>query len=153
MSKPSTKAYILPERAQALAHYPHARRVGDFVFVSGVSSRRPDNSFAGVSIDENGEAVFDLAEQTRAVIENIRVILQAANLDLEHVVDVTTFLVSMSEFSEYNEIYNEYFDAQTGPTRTTVAVYQLPHPHIVIEMKVIARVPSSVMSEERQGSS
>ncbi|MBA2661707.1 MAG: RidA family protein [Bradymonadaceae bacterium] len=136
-----TQAYILNDRAQALAHYPHARRVGELIFVSGVSSRRADNSFAGVTIDEAGVVSRDIAVQTQAVLENIRIILQEAGADLEHVVDVSTFLLSMDDFSGYNAIYNRYFDAASGPTRTTVAVYQLPHPHISIEMKVVARTP------------
>ena len=135
-----TRAFILEDRASALAHYPHARQVGELLFVSGVSSRRADNSFVGAHVDA-GQIHRDIAAQTEAVLENIRVILQAAGADLEHVVDVTTFLLTMEDFPAYNEVYNRYFNAPSGPTRTTVAVYQLPHPLIAIEMKVIARVP------------
>ncbi|MCE7935783.1 MAG: RidA family protein, partial [Chlorobi bacterium CHB2] len=71
-------AYTLGDRAQALANYPHARRVGDFIYVSGVSSRRLDNTHAGVTIKEDGSVQLDIREQTRAVIENIKAILEAA---------------------------------------------------------------------------
>ncbi|MFU8804015.1 MAG: RidA family protein [Bradymonadaceae bacterium] len=135
-----TTAFILDDRARALAHYPHARQVGELLFVSGVSSRRADNSFVGAVVEE-GRIKMDIRAQTEAVLENVRVILEAAGAGLEHVVDVTTFLVSMEDFSGYNEVYNRYFNAQSGPTRTTVAVHQLPHPQIAIEMKIIARVP------------
>ncbi|MFZ1580743.1 MAG: RidA family protein, partial [Saprospiraceae bacterium] len=74
------------------------------------------------------------------VIENIRSILQSVGADLENIVDLTTFLVNMNDFGGYNEVYGQYFD-YTGPTRTTVAVHQLPHPHLLIEIKVTALLP------------
>lgn len=85
------EAFILPDRAPALAHYPHARGAGDFVFVSGISCRRPDNSYEGVYRSADGTVSLDIREQTRAVLENIATILAAAGLGLEHVVDLTTF--------------------------------------------------------------
>ena len=126
-----------------MAQYPHAKRVGDLIFVSGVSSRRPDNSHEGVTTDEDVKVHLDVAVQTRAVIQNIQVILQAAGADLEDVVDMTTFLVNMDDFKGYNEVYNQFFEAQNGPSRTTVAVKQLPHPNLLIEMKAIAYRPKS----------
>ena len=139
----STESIILDNRAGALAQYPHAKRVGDLIFVSGVSSRRPDNSHEGVTQNEDGTVTLDIAAQTRAVIQNIQVILRAAGADLEHVVDMTTFLVNMEDFKGYNQVYNEFFDAQSGPSRTTVAVKQLPHPNLLIEMKAIAHLPKA----------
>ena len=141
-----TKAYILPDRAAALANYPHARKVGDLIFVSGVSSRRPDNSHAGVTVtkDAQGNVLSiekDIAVQSRAVIENIAAILEVAGVGLKDVVDVTVFLVDMADYAGFNEVYNGYFDAKTGPTRTTVAVAALPHPNLLVELKVVARVP------------
>jgi len=132
------EAIILHDRAKPLAGYPHARRVGDLLFLCGTSSRRADDSRAGVHFEPDGSVRLDIEEQTRAVIENMRVILQAAGADLSSLVDITTFLVQMSDFPGYNSVYNEYFDAQTGPTRTTVGVRELPHPHLLIEMKAIA---------------
>eukprot|EP00026_Physarum_polycephalum_P021068 Phypoly_transcript_24080.p1 GENE.Phypoly_transcript_24080~~Phypoly_transcript_24080.p1 ORF type:complete len:143 (+),score=21.83 Phypoly_transcript_24080:66-494(+) len=135
------EAFILGDRAKALAHYPHMRKAGNFLYVSGISSRRPDNSYAGVHIDNDGKVTLDIKEQTKAVIENISIILKAARAGLEHIVDVTIFLVDMKDYNQFNEVYNTYFEAETGPTRTTVAVHQLPHPHLLIEIKAVALAP------------
>jgi 2-aminomuconate deaminase len=120
--------------------FPHLKRAGDLLFVSGTSARRPDNTIAGAVADELGTTELDVRAQTRAVIENIGAILRTEGADLADVVDVTAFLVSMNDFKGYNEIYGEYFD-ETGPARTTVAVHQLPHPHLLIEMKAVAYAP------------
>lgn len=129
---------ILNDRAPALANYPHARRAGDLIFVSGVSSRRQDGSHEGVEIGADGTATLDIREQTRAVIENIRAILNGAGADLSDIVDMTVLLVDMKDYAGMNEVYNRYFDAATGPSRTTCAVHQLPHPNLLIEIKAIA---------------
>ena len=134
-------AIILSDHAQALGGYPHARRAGPFVTVCGTSSRRADNSHAGVVIHPDGRVERDIREQTRAVIHNIERILHAAGLTLDHVIDVTTYLVSMDDFAGYNAVYNEFFAGPTGPTRTTVAVAELPHPNLLIELKVLAYDP------------
>ena len=119
--------------------YPHVKVVGDFIFVSGTSSRRPDNSIAGVDIiDEMGTKFLNIEIQTREVLKNIDKNLQTVGASLKDVVDVTTFLVNMNDFSGYNKAYAEFFDKETGPTRTTVAVHQLPHPDLVVEIKVTA---------------
>ncbi|MBX6355279.1 MAG: RidA family protein [Micromonosporaceae bacterium] len=120
--------------------FPHLKRAGDLLFVSGTSARRPDNSIAGAAVDELGTTDLDIRAQTRAVIENIAAILRTEGAGLRDVVDITAFLVSMNDFKGYNEVYGEYFD-ETGPARTTVAVHQLPHPHLLIEMKAIAYAP------------
>ena len=111
------------------------------VFVSGVSSRRKDGSFRGAEQDEMGNVNLDIKEQTRAVIENISDILKSEGSSLEDVVDLTTFLINMNDFKGYNETYAEYF-TEGGPARTTVAAHQLPHPLILIEIKVTAFVTS-----------
>jgi 2-aminomuconate deaminase len=131
---------IVPGKAKPRGRFPHVRRAGDFLFVSGTSSRQADNTFAGASADEMGTATLDIAVQTRAVIENIRDILASEGAQLSDLVDVTSFLVNMNDFGEYNRVYGEYFD-YSGPARTTVAVHQLPHPHLLIEMKGTAFVP------------
>ena len=119
--------------------YPHTKRVGDFIFVSGTSSRCPDNTIAGVEIiDEMGTKRLDIKAQTRAVLDNIASNLEKAGASMDDVVDVTSFLVNMNDFAGYNEAYAEYFNAETGPARTTVAVHQLPHPDLVVEIKVMA---------------
>jgi len=119
--------------------YPHTKRVGDFIFVSGTSSRRADNSIAGAEqVDSMGTKQLDIATQTREVLRNIDKNLAKEGATLADVVDVTSFLVNMNDFSGYNKAYAEFFDPATGPTRTTVAVHQLPHPDLVIEIKVVA---------------
>ena len=81
---------------------------------------------------------LDIRAQTRAVLESIAALLAEVDLSLGDLVDVTTFLVSMDDFDGYNEVYAEYFSPETGPARTTVAVHQLPHPHLAIEIKAVA---------------
>ena len=121
--------------------YPHFKRAGDFIFVSGTSSRRADNTIAGASqVDAMGTWVLDIREQTRAVLENIDKTLKSAGSGLDDVVEISTFLVNMNDFAGYNEVYAEFFD-EDAPTRTTVAVHQLPHPHLLIEIKAVAYKP------------
>ncbi len=131
---------VIEDKARPRGKYPHVKRVGDFLFVSGVSSRKKDNTFAGVEVDEMGTTNLDISAQTAAVLENIDAILQTENASLKDVVDVTSFLVNMNDFKGYNETYGKFFDYD-GPTRTTVAVHQLPHPHLLIEIKAIAYKP------------
>ena len=136
-------AKVLAGQARPRGRYPHFKRAGDYVFVSGTSSRRPDNTFAGAEADSMGTATLDIRAQTRAVIENIAAILAGAGARLSDLVQVTAYLVNMNDFGGYNEVYGEYFD-EHGPARTTVAVHQLPHPHILIEIQAVAHVPRSV---------
>ena len=131
---------VIPGKARPRGAYPHFKRAGNFVFVSGTSARRPDNSIAGAEADAMGTAILDIREQTRAVIENLRGILQHAGGDLDNLVEVTTYLTTMNDYGGYNEVYGSYFTA-SGPARTTVAVHQLPHPHLLIEMKGTAFIP------------
>ncbi len=125
------------DKAKPLGAYPHVKSVGDFISVSGTSSRRPDNSVEGAEVVD-GVTRYDIRKQTRAVIENIQDYLALENATLQDIIDVTTFLVSMEDFGGYNEVYGEFFDNKTGPTRTTVAVHQLPHPDLRIEIKAMA---------------
>jgi len=131
---------VIAGKATPRGKYPHFKRAGDYVFVSGISSRRPDNSFAGADVDTMGNTRFDVREQTRAVLSNIADILGRAGGSMKDVVDVTSFLVDMADFPAYNEAYGEFFDYD-GPARTTVAVHQLPHPLIRVEIKCTAFVP------------
>jgi 2-aminomuconate deaminase len=135
-------AKVVAGKAQPRGKFPHVKVAKGFAYVSGTSSRRPDNTIAGASVDEFGTATLDIREQTRAVIENIRDILKAVGAGLEDVVSLTSYLVSMNDFGGYNEVYAEYFD-ETGPARTTVAVHQLPHPHLLIEIQAVAAIPDT----------
>jgi 2-aminomuconate deaminase len=129
---------IIDGKAKPLGAYPYFKRAGDFIFVSGTSSRREDNTHIGVDIDENGNVSLDIKKQTRAVINNIKITLKAAGADLSDLVEISTYLINMDDFSDYNDVYAEFFDAKTGPARTTIAVHQLPHPHLLIEIKAVA---------------
>ena len=135
-----TKSKVVKGKAKPRGRFPHIRRAGDFLFVSGTSARRADNTIEGADTDNKGAVHLDIRRQTRAVILNIRDILQSMQAELENVVEVSAFLINMNDFDGYNEVYGEFFD-ETGPTRTTVAVHQLPHPHLLIEMKVVAYKP------------
>ena len=135
-----TETKIVEGKAPPLGKYPHIKRAGDFLFVSGTSARRADDTIAGAEVDSQGTAHLDIRAQTRAVIENIHDILQSAGAQLRDVVEISTFLVNMNDFSGYNEVYGEFFESD-GPARTTVAVRQLPHPQLLIEIKAIAFKP------------
>jgi 2-aminomuconate deaminase len=121
--------------------YPHARKVGDLLYLSGVGPRQPEtNSIPGGAIrDEQGRGTeYDIKAQTRACIENVRTVLEAAGSTLESVQDVTVFLINMDrDFAGFNEVYGEYF-SDIEATRTTIAVSALPTP-IAVEMKVVAK--------------
>ena len=127
-------------KAQPLGLYPHIKRVGDYIFVSGTSSRRPDNTHEGATLEANGKWQLDIKLQTKAVIENIASLISTMDASLEDVVDITTFLVDMKDFKGYNQVYGKYFNTN-GPTRTTVAVHQLPHPNLLIEIKALVYKP------------
>jgi 2-aminomuconate deaminase len=131
---------VVPGKAVPRGRFPHVKVVGGFAFVSGTSSRRADNTIAGAAVDEFGTVALDICEQTRAVLENIRDILGAVGAGLEDLVSVTAYLVSMNDFGGYNEVYGEFFD-ESGPARTTVAVHQLPHPQLLIEIQAVAAIP------------
>ncbi len=131
---------VIKGKAVPRGKFPHVKRAGDFIYISGTSSRLADNSFAGVEVDELGVTKLDIATQTRAVIENIRDILHSVDAQLTDLVEISTFLVNMNDFGGYNQVYGDFFDYD-GPTRTTVAVHQLPHPHLLIECKAVAYKP------------
>jgi 2-aminomuconate deaminase len=133
------RSVVVTGAAQPRGAYPHLKVCGDLVFVSGTSARRPDGTIAGVDTRADGTVALDIQAQTRAVLDNIAAVLGSVGLTLADLVDVTSFLVTMDDFDGYNEVYGEYFAADAGPARTTVAVHQLPHPHLAIEIKALAR--------------
>jgi reactive intermediate/imine deaminase len=136
-------AIIVEDAPDAVGAYPHARRMGNLLFISGVGPRSPvDNTIPGGPIeDQDGEPLdYDIEAQTEACIENIRVILEGCGAKLSNVVDVTTFLVDMKrDFEGYNKVYAKHFE-EIQATRTTLAIQALPTP-IAVEMKVIAKAP------------
>lgn len=131
---------VVAGKATPRGKFPHFKRAGDFIFVSGTSARLPDNTIAGAHVDAMGTTSLDIRVQTRAVLENIADILASAGSSLTDVVEICAYLVNMNDFGGYNEAYGEFFDSG-GPTRTTVAVHQLPHPHLLIEIKAVAYRP------------
>jgi len=131
---------VVEGKAQPRGKYPHVKRAGDFLLVSGTSARRADNTIAGADVDELGTTRLDIRIQTRAVIENVRDILRSVDAQLEDVVEITAYLVNMNDFAGYNEVYGEYF-SYDGPARTTIAVHQLPHPQLLIEIRAMAYKP------------
>ncbi len=144
MSKPPINTEKAP---RPVGSYPHARRVGNLLFLSGVGPRIPksdanDSGVPGLELDHNGNfKAFDFEAQVHSVFANVKAVLEASGSSWEQLVDVTVFLVDMKrDFAAYNRIYAEYFsDVANQPCRTTVAINALPTP-IAIELKCIAVV-------------
>ncbi len=120
--------------------YPHARKVGNLLFLSGIGPRTVDNQIPGLELDKNGNFLsFDFEAQCRNVFDNVRIVLEESGSSWDQLVDVTVFLVNMKrDFATYNRIYAEYFK-DNQPCRTTVEINSLPTP-IAIELKCIATV-------------
>ncbi len=140
---PEGKGAVNSEAApKPVGMYPHARQVGDLLYLSGVGPRQPGtNAIPGGPIrdDEGNPIEYDIKAQTRAVVENIARILEEAGSSMDKIVDVTSFLVDMDrDFAGYNEVWAETL-GHYGPTRTTLAIRALPTP-IAVEMKVIAKI-------------
>ena len=137
----SFKSSRAPEPVGA---FPHAKRVGEFLFLSGIGPRvRGRKKIPGVTLDSAGNLVrYDIETQCRAVFENVRLVLEDAGATWQDIIDVTVFLTNMKkDFPIYNKLYAEFFagPGKPNPTRTTIEVGALPTP-IAIELKVIAAV-------------
>ena len=136
---------ILDDRSnltKPLASYPHSRRIGSTVYLAGQGCRNPEtNECVGIVRDDNGKVTDHcITTQTKGVIANLERALKSEGLDLTNLVDVTVFLRNMNEFNKMNEVWNATFTWKSPPTRTTVAVVDLPHDNFV-EMKAIAFSP------------
>jgi len=130
-----------PRAPEPVGLYPHARRVGNMLYLSGVGPRkRGSKEIPGVKLDGSGKIVsYDIEEQCRSVFQNVRYILEDAGSSWENIIDVTVYLTNMAnDFASYNRLYAEYFK-DNKPCRTTVEVNALPTP-IAIELKVIATI-------------
>jgi 2-aminomuconate deaminase len=131
---------------QAVGHYPHARRAGNLLFLSGIGPRdAADNSIPGNVVDEfGGLRSYDIVAQCHSVFANVRAVLQASGARWEDLVDVTVYLTDMArDFRAYNRVWAEYFpDAATAPCRTTLGITALPTP-IAIELKCLAVIPET----------
>ncbi|MGN6112137.1 MAG: RidA family protein [Luteimonas sp.] len=130
---------------KAVGSYPHARRAGDLLFLSGIGPREPDtNEIPGNALFADGRVrAYDIRAQARAVFANVRAVLEASGARWEDLVDVTVFLTDMArDFRAYNEVWAEHFpDPARAPCRTTLGITALPTP-IAIELKCIAAAPA-----------
>ena len=142
MADPNQGDSITSSRApEPVGAYPHARRVGNLLFLSGIGPRkRGSKEIPGVTLDASGKVItYDIEAQCRSVFENVKVILEDAGSSWEQIVDVSVFLTNIKkDFAAFNRIYAEYF-TRNRPTRTTVEVVALPTP-IAVELKVIATI-------------
>lgn len=132
---------VSSQAPEPVGAYPHARRVGNLLFLSGVGPRkRGSKEIPGVTLDENGHIVsYDIETQCKSVFQNVRYIVEEAGSKWENIVDVTVFLTNMKDdFAIYNRLYAEYFK-DNKPCRTTLEINCLPTP-IAIELKVIATI-------------
>lgn len=148
----STKAINAEQAPKPVGLYPHARRVGNLLFLSGVGPRKAGSKdIPGVELDELGNIKsYDIEAQCHSVFTNIRLILEASNASWMDLIDVTVFLTNMDDdFATYNRIYAQYF-ADNQPCRTTVEINKLPTP-IAIELKCIAAINSNVDSSNNTG--
>ena len=126
---------------EPVGKYPHARKVGNLLFLSGIGPReRGTKVIPGVTLDEEGNIVdYDIETQARSVFDNVRTVVEGAGSSWDRIVDVTVFLTNMKDdFKTYNRIWAEYF-AENPPCRTTVEIKSLPTP-IAIELKVLATI-------------
>jgi 2-aminomuconate deaminase len=139
-----SKSFQSSRAPEPVGAFPHAKRVGNLLFLSGIGPRkRRSKEIPGVTVDSAGHVVgYDIEAQCRAVFENVRLVLEDAGANWNAIVDVTVFLTNMKkDFPAYNKLYAQYFsgDGKPNPTRTTIEVGALPTP-IAIELKVIAAV-------------
>ena len=136
-----SKEFNSDKAPEPVGHYPHARKVGNLLFLSGVGPRKKGSKdIPGVTLDGQGNITsYDIEEQCRSVFDNVRAVLESSGSSWDELVDVTVFLTNMKDdFKKYNEIYKEYFN-ENRPCRTTVEINCLPTP-IAIELKCIATI-------------
>ena len=138
---PTQRKVVSERAAEPVGAYPHARQVGNLLFLSGIGPReRGTKHIPGATMDESGNVIdYDIVEEARSVFRNVRLILEDAGSAWENIIDVTVFLTDIArDFQRFNEVYREYF-AAVEPCRTTVEVSRLPTP-IHVELKVIATI-------------
>ena len=142
---PQNDPQLISSRApEPVGAYPHAKRVGNLLFLSGVGPRkRSSRAIPGVTLDDNGNITsYDIEAQCRSCFDNVRVILEDAGSSWDQIVDVLVFLTNMKDdFETYNAMYAQYFagSGKPNPTRTTIEITALPTP-IAVEVKVIATI-------------
>lgn len=137
----NSEVYNSSKAPEPVGLYPHARRVGNLLFLSGIGPRtKGSKSIPGVELDDNGNiSSYDIEIQTKSVFENVKAVLEASGSSWDKLVDVTVFLTNMKDdFKKYNAIWAEYFK-EGAPCRTTVEILSLPTP-IAIELKCVATI-------------
>ena len=147
MASPNGTGFLLSSGAQGLANYPHARTIpstANTIFVSGISSRRPDGTFEGCETNQDGTFKLNCGLQTAAVLRNIEKVIRGASdgkCGLESVVDATVFLTDMRDYSAMNAEWNKIWPDRTkAPARTCMQVVALPNEKIVVEIKCQALI-------------
>lgn len=141
MSSGENKSIVSSKAAEPVGLYPHAKRVGNLLFLSGIGPReRGEKKIPGVELDEKGNIIsHDIETQCHSVFRNVKAVLEEAGSSWERIIDVTVFLTNMKEdFPTYNKIWAEYFSGNP-PSRTTIEIKSLPTP-IAIELKIIATI-------------
>ena len=142
-----TESRIFPQKARPRGAFPHLKRVDNFIFVSGTSARKSDDTFEGVKLNADGTVLIDIRKQTRTVFENIRDMLMGVGAGLDNLVDIHAYLTDMRDYEGFNAAYAEFFGFD-GPTRTTVGVSELPHPHQRLMVRAVAYAPHTHFSED-----
>ena len=137
-----SQSKIFGDRPRPLGNYPHLKRVDNFIFISGTSARREDNSFEGVRFNEDGTFDIDFREQTRYILNSLAEMLNDVGSSISDIVDLHAYLTDMSAYGVYNEVYATFFPPD-GPTRTTVGVNEFMHPHQGIMIRAVAYSPQS----------
>lgn len=137
-----TESRVFTGKARPRGNFPHLKRVGDFLFLSGTTSRRPDDSFEGVQ-DINGKLEIDIRKQAAFIFESIADMLETVGASLKDLVEVQAFLRNIDDYAAFNETYARFFD-QDGPARTTVGTADLPHPHQGLIVRSIAYRPRAI---------
>ena len=142
---PDEQSYSTPKAASPVGAYPHARRVGSLLFLSGIGPREPKtNNIPGLELDANGNIMeYDIEAQVHSMFRNVKAVLEAAGAKWDQLVDITVFLTNMKDdFPIFNKLYADTFAGpdKPNPTRTTIEINGLPTP-IAVELKVIAWCP------------
>lgn len=135
-----SSSVVVAGMAPPRGSFPHVKRTGDFIFVSGISSRKPDGTFEGVRTTSAGKVQFDFRRQAAETLHNIIDVLAEAGAEADDVAEMTVYLTRDQDYELFNEVYSEYFGVE-GPARSTVVVKRLPHEHQLIMIRAIAFKP------------
>jgi 2-aminomuconate deaminase len=139
-----TETRTFSSKARPRGNFPHLKRVENFIYISGTSARRPDDTFEGASESEDGTVTIDIRKQAQYVFESMADMLKNVGASLSDLVEVQAFLLDMADYEAFNEVYARFFSPD-GPARTTVAVRQLPHRHQGLMIRAVAYRPRAAL--------